>query len=200
MLRMFFSVHQVVAMKCELCHHANAEEAIHKVVNGEDCELYVCSACAQKEILPPTQEEHPAKVTTFMTPTELPQELASLVEKVLEATVEIVGKPHLKNEVACPCCGMTRTECRKVARLGCMMCYGLFKDDVERAVKEMQRATQHHGKKPKHALSDEQIQAMFDELKAALAAHDRTLFLEVAQRIQKAGFFPPFTHTGASSK
>ena len=34
-------------MKCEICHERDAEEAVHRVVDGVDKELYVCHQCAE---------------------------------------------------------------------------------------------------------------------------------------------------------
>ena len=36
-------------MKCEICHKADASEAISRGDGGEDDELYVCAACAKAE-------------------------------------------------------------------------------------------------------------------------------------------------------
>ena len=35
-------------MKCEICHNADAEVAIHRTIDGEDRELYVCKNCAKE--------------------------------------------------------------------------------------------------------------------------------------------------------
>ena len=35
-------------MKCELCHQAEAETRVWKIIDGEQRELYVCKECAQK--------------------------------------------------------------------------------------------------------------------------------------------------------
>lgn len=199
-------------MKCEICHIQEAQEAIHKVVNGEEQELYVCHDCARRarEAEKPAPAAAPSNAVpsasvpagpTIQASISLPPglqnkafagDLASLICMMLQATFEIIGRKAAPSELTCPCCGMTRAEFRKNDRVGCMMCYELFKDDVDRALVDMQQGTRHVGKAPKNAPKSEELSSLFDQLRQALATHNASALAEAAKRIQASGCFPSF--------
>ncbi len=151
-------------MKCEICHNADAEVAIHRTIDGEDRELYVCKNCAKEpgagapedgaaaagEKEPAAKPKGKSKDGIHL---ELPKEFFSdLLKHMLETGIEAArtlenptspppGKP-------CHVCGMTSVDFRRTQRLGCPACYENLADAVRPAIHDMQSGTSHVGKVP----------------------------------------------------
>ena len=156
-------------MKCEMCHKAEAETAIRKETAGEPQELYVCQACAKKEArqkasaAEPQPPAPPAGATDGMPP--LP-----LMGMILDAAFEIVGRAMSLAEPACPVCGILRNEYRQRSRLGCPACYEAFSKELDAAVFELHRASQHVGKTPEKAKAVWQRKQLENKLDEAVKA------------------------------
>lgn len=133
-------------MKCELCHKADAETAIHKEGDGGTEELFVCRACAAATAVN-TGGEPPADGGPAMPP--LP-----LMGMILDAAFEIVGRAMSMSDQSCPSCGITRDEYRKRSRLGCPACYEAFAKEMDGAIFDLHRARQHVGKAPRQAQAE----------------------------------------------
>lgn len=150
-------------MKCEMCHQVEAETVVHKTIAGEIRELFVCQECARKESR--RDAPHPP----------LPHaggedgiSAVPLMGMILDAAFEIVGKSISREETACPVCGISRGEYRKRSRLGCPACYEAFSKDLEAAISDLHRATQHTGKTPEKAKSAWQRQQLLNALDDAV--------------------------------
>ena len=152
-------------MKCEICHKAEAETAIRKTVAGDPQELYVCQACARKEACREApaapQPDGPSSGADGMPP-------VPLMGMILDAAFEIVGRAISLSEPACPVCGILREEYRKRSRLGCPACYTAFAKELDAAVFELHRASQHVGKTPETAKAAWQRQQLENALQAAV--------------------------------
>ena len=133
-------------MKCELCHKAEAETAIRKEENGETRELYVCHACAKKDALPP----EPPAAAPAQKPAG-PEGMEPLMGMILDAAFEIVGRAMNLAEPSCPVCKIQRHEYRKQSRLGCPACYEAFSKELNAAIFDLHRASEHVGKAPQRA-------------------------------------------------
>lgn len=175
-------------MKCELCHKADAETAVRRRAEGEEQELYVCQACA-REASVAAPEPHDASAPAVSDSLDaLP-----LMGMILDAAFEIVGRAVNLSELTCPVCGITRSEYRKVSRLGCPACYEAFAKELDTAVLEMHRSLQHVGKTPEkarsmwqrqqleHALSDAVKEQRYEE---AIALRDRIRRLDQPEERQ----------------
>ncbi|MDR2848935.1 MAG: UvrB/UvrC motif-containing protein [Verrucomicrobiota bacterium] len=152
-------------MKCELCHKAEAETALQKETEGGTQEFYVCRACAEKEaqakVSPEDRAPPPAPEADGLA--ALP-----LMGMILDAAFEIVGRAMSLSEPSCPVCGIQRHEYRKQSRLGCPACYEAFSKELDTAIFEMQRASQHAGKVPKRAEALWQRKVLEEKLGAAV--------------------------------
>ncbi len=152
-------------MKCEMCHKAEAETAIRKGVEADAQELYVCQACARKaarrDAAAGTQAPVPQSGSDGMPP-------APLMGMILDAAFEIVGRAISLSEPSCPVCGILRDEYRKRSRLGCPACYAAFAKELDTAVFELHRATQHVGKTPEKAKAAWQRQQLENALNDAV--------------------------------
>lgn len=152
-------------MKCEMCHKAEAETAIRKGVEGEAQEFYVCQACARKEAHQETVSGLPPTVPQGGSDGMPPMPLMGMI---LDAAFEIVGRAMSLSEPACPVCGILRDEYRKRSRLGCPACYKAFAKELDTAVYELHRASQHVGKTPVKAQAAWQRQRLENALAEAV--------------------------------
>lgn len=155
-------------MKCELCHKAEAETAIRKHVAGESQELYVCQACARKEAQP--QEPAAASEPAVQPGGTDGVPVLPLMGMILDAAFEIVGRAKSLAEPACPVCGILRNEYRKRSRLGCPACYEAFSKELDAAILDLHRASQHVGKTPEKAKAFWRRKQLADKLEAAVEA------------------------------
>ena len=134
-------------MKCEICKKHKAEAAIKQVVEGEERELFVCSSCAQ----------HAAG--TLVT---------SLVEMLLGAAIDL-QLPE-RDSLVCSGCGLSRSEFRKRARVGCSSCYETFARELAPMLRDMHSGDHHMGKIP----ARERVSRTRTELETALQNAIRT--------------------------
>jgi protein arginine kinase activator len=91
-----------------------------------------------------------------------------LMGMVLDAAFEIVGRAMSLAEPSCPVCGILRDEYRKRSRLGCPACYKAFEKELDTAVFELHRASQHVGKTPATAKAAWQRQQLENALSDAV--------------------------------
>lgn len=166
-------------MKCELCHKADAETAIRRPVDGEEQELYVCRACARQDTGEERAQKEPAAADAAAL-AELP-----LMGVILDAAFEIVGRAIPAAEPACPVCGITRAEYRKVSRLGCPACYEAFAKELDGTIQEMHRATLHVGKAPLKAHAAQQRQQLVDALNEAIGGQRYEEAITLRDRLRK---------------
>ena len=165
-------------MKCEICHTAEAEQAIIKKAKGQpDQELYVCAACAVDARL----AEHEEKLNDLNKKVKcLPKKqakrerekkgedsLPELMGMIIDATLEIMNHSVQPQEPVCPHCGVTRTEYRKASRLGCAVCYETFTEELESLIADMHYIPRHVGKAPKLPVPSKQVQKLMRKLTAA---------------------------------
>ncbi len=135
-------------MKCEMCHEADAATVIRKSVADEMQEFFVCQDCADKEAHRETPHVSPPIPSLGETNGGAGVPLMGMV---LDAAFEIVGRSLNLKEPACPVCGILRDEYRKRSRLGCPACYEAFSKELDTAIVDLHRATQHTGKTPEKA-------------------------------------------------
>jgi len=174
-------------MKCELCHKADAEMAVRRTVNGEEQELYVCRDCAHASASRAT--EPPSETASSDSQPASPESLATfpLVGMILDAAFEVVGRKVSVPEPTCPVCGITRSEYRKAARLGCPACYEAFAKELDAAVFEMHRSLQHVGKTPEKARTVWRRQQLLDGLDAAVKGQRFEEAIKLRDQIRDLG-------------
>ena len=173
-------------MKCELCHQAAAERAVRKKVDGVEQELYVSKACAEEagrqDLGAPAPGAGAPEGAADRGAAELP-----LMGIILDAAFEIVGRAMNVSEPTCPACGITRAEYRKASRLGCPGCYEAFARDLESAVLELHRCSQHVGKSPAKARDAWQLQQLQNQLGEAVKNQRYEEAIALRDRIKKLG-------------
>ena len=137
------------AVLCEKCRKNEAEVAVKQTVNQEERQLLLCHACARK-----TAE----KLAT------------SVMEMLLDATLDIGGRLSAAPEASCPGCGLTRPEFRKRSRLGCERCYEAFARDIDPMVRDMHRGDRHIGKTPASERLARRLSELETDLRTAVKA------------------------------
>jgi protein arginine kinase activator len=179
-------------MKCEICHNADAEQAIMKSIGGPEQELYVCSGCAAQA---QKQKEKPASLKkkpsdNAAEPEVLPEGLPELVGMIIDATLEIMNHPVLSGEAVCPHCGITRSEYRKASRLGCSTCYETFARELGNLIADMHHHPLHTGKAPRRPAPSKEVRKLMRRLKAAEVEDRVKEALKLRENIRSLGWEP----------
>ena len=137
-------------MVCELCKQAQATVHLTEIVNDQMTELHLCEACANQK----------------GTQVESQFGLADLLSGLAD-----FGKTQEPEEVttkACPSCGMTYDDFRKVGRLGCGECYTAFKRSLGSLLKRIHGSPIHIGKSPVRTAKAPKVKTELAELKRKL--------------------------------
>ena len=185
-------------MKCEMCHRAEAETAITEAVADGTQELYVCRACAKKA----AQHSEPAGPAPAPSAPQQggPDGLPSLplMGMILDAAFEIVGRAMSLAEPSCPVCGIQRSEYRKQSRLGCPACYEAFAKELDAAIFDLHRASQHVGKTPEKAKADGLRRQLENRLDEAVKAQRFVEAIALRDQLRMLGGPEPETKGGPS--
>lgn len=110
-------------MKCDLCEN-EATVFLTQIINGQMNTVNLCDACSKAKGV--TDETGFGLAEAFLTP---PQHGAG-------------------QETACPACGFTSAQLKKIGRMGCPECYTTFRQHIEGLLKTMHKGTRHIGKSP----------------------------------------------------
>lgn len=119
-------------MLCDVCQTKDANVFFTQIINGQVQKVNLCEECSkQKGVTDPTG--------------------FALAELLLG-----MGKSEEKPEVkasgaACPACGFTQAEFKRVGRLGCPQCYDVLRSEVETVLGNLHKGSRHTGKIPAHA-------------------------------------------------
>ena len=162
-------------MVCDACKQQQATVHLTEIVNDQMTELHLCEACANQK---------GAQVESHFGLSDLLAGLAD-VGKTQEAEEEVTAK-------ACPTCGMTYEDFRKVGRLGCSECYPTFKRSLASLLKRIHGSPHHVGKSPARLVKPQKAKTELTDLKRRLeraieleefeqAAHLRDQLREIEQ-------------------
>ena len=117
-------------MLCELCKQSQATVHLTEIINDQMTELHLCEACANQK---------GAQVESHFGLADLLSGLADFSK---------TQEPEEVSTKACPACGMTYDDFRKVGRLGCAECYPTFKRSLGSLLKRIHGSPIHIGKTP----------------------------------------------------
>ena len=153
-------------MLCEVCKQAQATVHLTEIVNEQMSELHLCEACANQK---------GAQVESHFGLADLLSELADF------------GKTPEAEDVAtkaCPNCGMTYDDFRKVGRLGCAQCYHVFKRSLGGLLKRIHGSPIHVGKTPARLVKPAKAKSELTELKKKLGRAIEEEEFEEAARLR----------------
>ena len=158
-------------MLCENCNERPATFHIVEITNGEKREVHLCEECAhEKQVaVPPSLS--------------LNEILSSLMEAHAEKSV-----PEMA-DAACPNCGITYTEFKRIGRLGCPHDYAVFRKALVPFLERVQGATQHKGKTPRRSAENaghtSELLKLRRELKTAIEGEHYEEAARVRDRIRQ---------------
>jgi protein arginine kinase activator len=117
-------------MKCDVCEN-EATVFLTQIINGQMTTVNLCETCSKAKGV--TDE------TGF-----------GLAEAFLGPAQNAATKNGGHEDIACPACGFTQAQLKKIGRMGCPECYGTFRDGLDTLLKSMHKGTRHVGKVPQH--------------------------------------------------
>ena len=118
-------------MVCDVCKTNPATVHLTEIVDEEMTELHLCEGCARKKSA--SMEQHFG--------------LSDLLAGLADFGAQLGEESDVK--IACPNCGMTYDDFKRIGRLGCSECYEAFRKSLTGLLKRIQGSGQHVGKTPK---------------------------------------------------
>ena len=155
-------------MLCEVCKQGQATVHLTEIVNEQMTELHLCEACANQK---------GAQVESHFGLSDLLSGLAEFSK---------TQEPEEVTTKACPTCGMTYDDFRKVGRLGCAECYTTFKRSLGSLLRRIHSSPIHLGKSPIRLAKPSKAKAELDDLKLKTELAELRRKLEAA--IEKEEF------------
>jgi protein arginine kinase activator len=156
-------------MICGKCSKNHATVHVTEVVNNVKKESHLCEECARAA---------GGKFTFSITDI-----LANLIEPV-----KTPGKPAEAGAPRCPECGISYTEFKAKARLGCANDYEVFKSGLLPLLEKVHGAVQHAGKTPHTVESvvkkETELARLKRELESVIKSEDFEKAAQVRDRIR----------------
>jgi len=153
-------------MLCEICKQAQATVHLTEIVNEQMTELHLCESCANQK---------GAQVESHFGLSDLLSGLADFSK---------TQEPEEVSSKACPTCGMTYDDFRKVGRLGCSDCYVTFKRSLGGLLKRIHGSPIHLGKSPARVVKPQKAKTELTELKRKLERAIEDEAFEEAARLR----------------
>ena len=110
-------------MKCDVCSK-EATVFLTQIINGQMTTVNLCESCSKEKGVTDTMGFGLAEA--FLSP----------------------GAAKQSEETACPACGVTQAQLKKIGRMGCPECYTTFRDGLDSLLSAMHKGTKHIGKIP----------------------------------------------------
>ncbi len=127
-------------MLCNRCKKREAKIYYTEIIKGQKKEEYLCEECAMSSNS--FQDAIP----------NLGGLLSSILGNYFGEQIELEEKET--KEISCSTCGMTSSEFMKIKKVGCMNCYKVFGETLEKSIKKIQGTTKHKGKRPKTVVAE----------------------------------------------
>ena len=141
-------------MKCDFCD-SKATVFLTQLIEGKMKKVCLCEGCAKE------------RGVTDPTGFSLADVLLGGVSPTAAAPVPVVPKGASGGR-ACPNCGFTLEDLRRVRRFGCSECYSTFREEVGQMVRGMHKGTVHSGKVPAGLMAKQVLDQRLEELRARL--------------------------------
>lgn len=81
---------------------------------------------------------------------------------------EVAPAPEVSTGPACPTCGFTLEDLKRVRRFGCGDCYTAFRGEVSQMLRGMHKGVTHRGKVPDGLMEQQQRKMRLEELRGRL--------------------------------
>lgn len=145
-------------MKCQRCNKNEATNHITEIINGHKHELHLCSECAAKS------EEFQGIKSGF--DLGIGDFLGGIFGGGKQNT--LTGETNPKSSSVCPVCGMPFEDFLRKGRLGCGDCYLVFRNRLERPLRQIHGTCEHVGKVPNRKSGAMMIDRKISQLEAQL--------------------------------
>lgn len=151
-------------IKCDVCEK-EATVFLTQIINGQMTTVNLCESCSKTKGV--TDEMGFGLADAFLGP------------------AQAAGSKHVgTEELTCPACGFTQAELKKIGRMGCPECYGVFREGLDAMLKSMHKGTKHIGKVPHRLAIENQVNDKLSGLQEELATAVREERYEDAARLK----------------
>lgn len=158
-------------MTCEKCKKSPATFHLTAIENGQKREAHLCEECARKLGL--MNVKFKFSIDELLEPLEPPTTKAQAARTP---------------QVRCPECGITYSEFKAKARLGCANDYQVFKGELLRLLEKVHGATSHVGKTPStadaHVQKEHELMRLKRELEGVVKTEDFEKAAQIRDRIR----------------
>jgi protein arginine kinase activator len=158
-------------MKCHGCGSRAATVRYAEVVDGSLTTLHLCEQCASERGVA-------GSLTSLAGP------LVNILMGLLEGEGGAEVKPDARP--ACPRCGLTYREFRRVGRLGCATCYEAFASELRPLLRRIHGSIEHTGCVPGEVAFEHHRRREITKLQVELADAVKTEDYERAAELRDA--------------
>lgn len=137
-------------MLCSRCHKREAKIYYTEISNGEKKEQFLCEECA-------------SEYTSFQNPSEVSEmTIGGLLSSIISNYyADSISKEEEKLlNLQCPTCKMTYEQLMNEGKFGCADCYHVFKQVMDKGIRQIQGADIHTGKRPAGYVKPEEEEEM----------------------------------------
>ena len=164
-------------MKCQKCQVREATSHITEVINGKKQELHLCSQCAAE-----SPEFQAMKQNVDFG-------IGDFLGGIFGSKPKTLNGEGTPRSSACPDCGMPFEEFLQKGRLGCGTCYSVFRNRLERPLRQIHGTCDHLGKIPSRIggtlKAERQVSQLEAELNAAVMKQEFEKAAELRDRIKE---------------
>ena len=166
-------------MKCQDCQKREATIFLKRIINDEKIMLNLCPVCAKRRGFSNPLKNIPFPLADF---------LSSMVgEQTTKSTNKLL-------QISCPNCGLNYETFSSTGRLGCGVCFSIFRQPMADLLRKIHGSNLHRGKRPKGTTEMEPMKEearLKAELKDAIinedferAAQVRDLIKELQEQME----------------
>ena len=159
-------------MQCQICNNTEATIHLTEIVDGMRSEMHICEQCALEQ--------------GIAVKSQVPiNELLSNLLSSAPSDEDIAG---LDKELCCPYCGITLSEFRKEAALGCPHDYEFFEKSLKPLIKKAHDGQTIHcgkipSKTPKKTKKQSTLLNLRQQLESAVQAENYELAAKLRDQI-----------------
>jgi protein arginine kinase activator len=142
-------------MQCNFCQN-KATVFLTQLVEGQMKKICLCDDCAKERgVTDPTGFS--------LAESLLGAESTPGIQGAISGAVGVTSKGR-----ACPNCGFTMEDLRRVRRFGCSECYHTFGEEVQAMLRGMHAGTSHVGKVPRGQMESRERRQRIEQLRTRL--------------------------------
>jgi len=163
----------MIKLLCQICKKREATIHFTNVENNKVYEIHLCAKCAEEKGLETLKKSNFA--------------MSDIIAELLNSTARHVDEKLNPN--ACPNCGTTFAEFKKVGRLGCSECYAFFDTQLVPLLRGIHGNTRHVGKVPGRfrtkVSKQRKVLKLEEELARAIELEEYERAAEIRDEIKK---------------